>query len=205
LRLELEQECAYWSGEAGDAAGARDRFAALVPVLERVVGAEHPDTLTARHNLAYLTGAAGNVVAARDQFASLVPVRERVLGSEHPNTLTSRHNLAHWTAAAGDPAGACELAGQLLADYADLSDLPRALRSATTGVLIHNLERALAVRAESRDQAGAVADLGIVGLLQAAIHGSAEALVRLPSELVPIVEELRTERAGGRPSVPTPA
>jgi len=40
---------------AGDAAGARDQFAALLPVRERVLGSERPDTLTARHNLAYWT------------------------------------------------------------------------------------------------------------------------------------------------------
>ena len=34
--------------EAGDPAAARDLFAALLPVRERVLGPEHPDTLTAR-------------------------------------------------------------------------------------------------------------------------------------------------------------
>jgi hypothetical protein len=40
------------TGMAGDAAGARDQFAALLPVVERVLGPEHPDTLAARANLA---------------------------------------------------------------------------------------------------------------------------------------------------------
>jgi hypothetical protein len=44
---------ARWTGEAGDLAAARDQVAALLPVLERVLGAGHPDTLTARANLAY--------------------------------------------------------------------------------------------------------------------------------------------------------
>jgi hypothetical protein len=43
---------AYWTGEAGDAAGARDQYAALLPIRERVLGPEHPDTLNARNNLA---------------------------------------------------------------------------------------------------------------------------------------------------------
>jgi hypothetical protein len=51
---------AHYTGEAGDAAGARDQFAALVPVRERVSGAEHPATLTARANLAHWTGLAQN-------------------------------------------------------------------------------------------------------------------------------------------------
>jgi len=49
---------ARWTGEAGDAAGARDQFAALLPVVERVLGPEHPDTLTTRNSLARWTGEA---------------------------------------------------------------------------------------------------------------------------------------------------
>jgi hypothetical protein len=37
---------------------ARDQLAALLPVRERVSGAEHPDTLATRANLAYWTGKA---------------------------------------------------------------------------------------------------------------------------------------------------
>ena len=97
---------AWWTGEAGDAAGARDQFAALLPVRERVSGAEHPDTLTARAGLASWTGDAGDADGARDQYAALLPVRERVSGAEHPDTLTARANLAYWTGVAGDAAGA---------------------------------------------------------------------------------------------------
>ena len=46
---------ASWTGEAGDAAGARDQYVALLPIRERVQGPEHPDTLAARSNLAYWT------------------------------------------------------------------------------------------------------------------------------------------------------
>ena len=74
------------------------------PSDERVLGAEHPDTLTARRNLASWTGQAGDAAGARDQFAALLPVRERVLGAEHPDTLTTRANLAYWTGQAGDAA-----------------------------------------------------------------------------------------------------
>ena len=97
---------ASWTGFAGDAAGARDQYALLLPVRARVSGAEHPDTLTARGNLAYYTGAAGDPGGARDQFAALLPVRARVSGAEHPDTLTARGNLAGWTGEAGDAAGA---------------------------------------------------------------------------------------------------
>ena len=58
--LTARANLACWTGQAGDAAGARDQFAALLPVRERVLGPEHPDTLTARANLAYWTGEAGD-------------------------------------------------------------------------------------------------------------------------------------------------
>ena len=84
-------------GPPGDAAGARDQFAALLPIMERVIDAEHPGTLTTRGDLANWTGPAGDAAGARDQFAALLPVRERVLGAEHPVTLATRLSLADWT------------------------------------------------------------------------------------------------------------
>ena len=85
---------------------ARDQFAALLPISERVLGPEHPDTLSPRVNLARWTGEAGDAAAARDLFAALLPIRERVLGPEHPDTLAIRYQLARWTGEAGDAAAA---------------------------------------------------------------------------------------------------
>jgi hypothetical protein len=44
-------QLAYRTGRAGDAAGARDQYAALLPIFQRVLGPEHPDTLAARPSL----------------------------------------------------------------------------------------------------------------------------------------------------------
>jgi hypothetical protein len=77
-------------------ATARDQYAALLPVRERVLGPQHPDTLISRANLASWTGEAGDAAGARDQFAALLPVIERVLGPEHPQTLAIRANLDRW-------------------------------------------------------------------------------------------------------------
>jgi len=66
-------------------------------VYERVLGPEHPDTLTARANLARWTGEAGEPGGARDHLAALLPVIEQVSGPEHPDTLAVRHELARWT------------------------------------------------------------------------------------------------------------
>ena len=112
--LAARGNLAGWTGRAGDAAGARDQFAALLPIHERVLGPEHPDTLVVRHELAVWTGEAGDAAGARDQLAALLPVRERVLGPEHPHTLAARGNLAGWTGEAGDAAGARDQFAALL-------------------------------------------------------------------------------------------
>jgi Tetratricopeptide repeat len=104
--LVARANLARWTGEAGDVAGARDQFAALLTVDERVLGPEYPHTLTARANVAGWTGEAGDPAGARDQYAALLPVRERVLGPGHPDTLATRANLADWTGEAGDPGAA---------------------------------------------------------------------------------------------------
>ena len=83
-----------------DELAAKDAIAALLPIRERVLGPDHPETLTTLENLASWTGEAGDAAGARDQLAALVPVEERVLGPEHPNTLTDRASLIRWTQAA---------------------------------------------------------------------------------------------------------
>jgi Tetratricopeptide repeat len=60
---------------------------------ERVLGADHPDTLTSRHNLAGAYQAAGRLEEAIPLYERTLADRERVLGADHPDTLTSRHNL----------------------------------------------------------------------------------------------------------------
>jgi hypothetical protein len=72
-------------------------YAALLPIVERVLRPEHPRTLTVRADLASWTGAAGDAAGARDQYAALLPIIERVLRPEHPDTLTVRASLAYWT------------------------------------------------------------------------------------------------------------
>ncbi|MFB4303288.1 tetratricopeptide repeat protein [Actinomadura sp. NTSP31] len=105
---------AYATGAAGDAAGARDMYAALLPVRARVLGAEHPSVLVTRGNLARWTGEAGDEVTARDMCEELLPVMARVLGAEHPRTLTVRSNLASWTGGAGNVDAAKDLYAELL-------------------------------------------------------------------------------------------
>jgi hypothetical protein len=112
--LAARSNLAFWTGMAGDAAEARDQFAALLPVHERLLGPEHPDTLIVRGNLARWTGEAGDAPRARDQFAALLPVHAQLLGPEHPGVQKTREYLARWTGEAGDAAGARDQFAALL-------------------------------------------------------------------------------------------
>jgi hypothetical protein len=94
VSLTARANLAYWTGVACDAAGARHRYAALLPVLERILGAGDPMSLTARSNLARWSGAAGDAAGARDQCTSLLFLRKQAFGSDHPGTLNTWANLA---------------------------------------------------------------------------------------------------------------
>jgi hypothetical protein len=112
--LAARHELAYWTGQAGDAAAARDQFAALLAPRERVSGPDHPDTLAARHELAYWTGQAGDAAAARDQFAAMLPVLQAALGPADPSTLATSASVAYWTGHAGNAAAARDRFAALL-------------------------------------------------------------------------------------------
>jgi Tetratricopeptide repeat len=88
---------------SGNYSAAIKQFTTMLPVIEQILGAEHPHMLICRQYLATWTGEAGDPASARDQYAALLPFQERILGAEHPDTLNVRHNLARWTGQAGDP------------------------------------------------------------------------------------------------------
>jgi Tetratricopeptide repeat len=112
--LAARHSLARWTGAAGDAARARDQYAALLPIRERILGPEHPLTLATRGELARWTGHAGDAYWARDQYAALLPIEERVLGPEHPDTLATRHGLASLAGDMGDAAAARDQYAALL-------------------------------------------------------------------------------------------
>ena len=63
-RLMLSDEhrlAAGWRGEGGDVAGAVTEFERLLTAQQRVLGADHPGTLTTRNNLAFWRGEGGDV------------------------------------------------------------------------------------------------------------------------------------------------
>ena len=83
---------------------------------ERVLGADHPDTLTTRHNLASAYRDAGRSAEAITMHEQTLAARERVLGVDDPGTLHTRNNLANAYRTAGRTAEAITLFEQTLAD-----------------------------------------------------------------------------------------
>jgi hypothetical protein len=77
--------------------------------LERLLGPDHPDTLTARNSLATAYHAAGRTADAIPLVQQILAARERLLGADHPSTLASRNNLASAYRATGRPAEAIPL------------------------------------------------------------------------------------------------
>ncbi|MCX6594606.1 MAG: tetratricopeptide repeat-containing protein [Acidobacteria bacterium] len=99
----------------GDAAQARTLQEQVLAVMTRVLGPEHPNTLTSMNNLAETMGAQGDHAGARALHEQVLAVSRRVLGPEHLHTLTSMNNLAKTLVAQGDAVGARTLQEQVLA------------------------------------------------------------------------------------------
>jgi len=78
----------------GDYAEAEPLYRRALAGYERVMGPEHPDTLTSVNNLAMLLYSTGAYGEAEPLFRRALAAREWVLGPEHPYTLTSAQDLA---------------------------------------------------------------------------------------------------------------
>ena len=89
---------------------------ALVADSTRVLGPDHPDTLTARNNLAWAYETADDLEEAIRRYQQTTVDRMRVLGPDHLDTLTSRHNLAFAYFSADRLAEAISQGEQVLAD-----------------------------------------------------------------------------------------
>jgi tetratricopeptide (TPR) repeat protein len=101
-------------------------------VSQRLLGPEHPDTLTSANNLAGALRELGDVESARRLFVDVYDTRQRLLGPEHPDTLLSGNNLAGALLDVGDVAGAHRLHEEVYEAHQRLlgPDDPHTLRSA---------------------------------------------------------------------------
>jgi hypothetical protein len=93
--IRLRWGAASFLGELGDSTGQSIVIGEpLLADQERMLGADHPDTLATRNNLATAYRAAGRTAEAITLHEQNLADRERVLGTDHPDTLTTRNNLA---------------------------------------------------------------------------------------------------------------
>lgn len=93
LTMTIRDEHAFWVGFAGR---HDEAVAALSAVLEhrlRVLGPDHPDTLSTRRSLGDELGRAGRHDEAIEVLAAVAEDRARILGPDHPDTLSTRRSL----------------------------------------------------------------------------------------------------------------
>jgi hypothetical protein len=61
----------------------------LLAAHRRVLGDDHHDTLTVRHELAWALSAQGHHAAAAQYYSEVLGARQRTLGADHPDTLAT--------------------------------------------------------------------------------------------------------------------
>jgi len=122
---------ARYDRERGAYASARTLNERALELRRRVLGPEHPKTLTSMNNLAVTLQAQGDLTGACKLQEETLDSLRRVLGSEHPDTLTSMNNLASILLAQGDLAGARKLQQETLDSFRRVlgSEHPRTLTS----------------------------------------------------------------------------
>jgi O-antigen/teichoic acid export membrane protein/tetratricopeptide (TPR) repeat protein len=114
--LSLRFWALYDLNELGDSASAAIAIGKpLVADSQRVLGSDHPDTLTAQNNLAVAYQEAGRAAEAIPLFARSLEALERRLGPDHRDAVTTRDNLAIAYREAGQAAEAIPLLEQTLA------------------------------------------------------------------------------------------
>jgi hypothetical protein len=98
-RLELGNA----TGWAGDRTSDGDQVSELLPIRDRVLGAEHAGPYRCAPNSPVWIRAAGDSAAARVLHALLLPIDERVFRFGTSDTVFDRAGLAVSTGEAGDP------------------------------------------------------------------------------------------------------
>jgi hypothetical protein len=93
-RLDLIRKCALALYSDGCYNEAEELFVQVMERSKRVLGDEHPSTLTSMANLASTYRMQGRWKEAKELQAKELETCSRVLGDEHPDTLTSMGNLA---------------------------------------------------------------------------------------------------------------
>jgi tetratricopeptide (TPR) repeat protein len=102
-------------GLQGKYAQAEVLFSQTLEIKRRVLGPEHPATLTSMYNLAEDYGLQGKYAQAEALFSQTLEIRRRALGPEHPDTLWTLSDFAFMYQRQGKYGLAEILGGQALA------------------------------------------------------------------------------------------
>jgi tetratricopeptide (TPR) repeat protein len=94
-RTDLVEKCALALLSDGRYNEAEELFVQVIETQKKVLGEEHPDTLTSINNLALTYCNQGRWKEAKELEVQVIEIQKKVLGEEHPDTLTSMYNLAH--------------------------------------------------------------------------------------------------------------
>jgi tetratricopeptide (TPR) repeat protein len=95
MRASLLERVGRCQDSLGQYASAEASHRQELLLRKRVLGPEHPNTLTSMSNLAGVLNSKGKYEEAEAMNRQTLARREKVLGPEHPNTLTSVYCLAY--------------------------------------------------------------------------------------------------------------
>jgi tetratricopeptide (TPR) repeat protein len=73
---------------------AEQLFREILPIRQRVQGADHPDTLHCIENLAGVLSAEGRLNESEQMYRESLKASVRILGAEYPETLAEQFNIA---------------------------------------------------------------------------------------------------------------
>jgi tetratricopeptide (TPR) repeat protein len=104
----------YRYGALAAYAGARPLYERALAIREKVLGPEHPSTISSLVNLAAVLNSQGDFTGARPLNERALAIRETALGSEHPDTASSLNGLARLLKDQGDLARARALFARAL-------------------------------------------------------------------------------------------
>ncbi|MBQ1088963.1 serine/threonine-protein kinase [Streptomyces sp. B93] len=90
-------------GRLGRWAEAGEMHRAVAAERERLLGADHPDTLASRYEVAFTLSRTGHPADALREYTHVAQVRARVLGADHPDTLAARQETAYALGQLGRP------------------------------------------------------------------------------------------------------
>jgi hypothetical protein len=77
---------------------AEELFVQVMETSLRVLGQEHPNTLTSMNNIAITWKGYGRYAEALELMEECVLLQTRILGADHPHTLSSLRTLLKWQA-----------------------------------------------------------------------------------------------------------